>query len=471
MTVFLQQLTLPAARLMRAGAVLIALVLAGCGAAERPQAVPPPSRSAVTLPPVKHFAATRPARSLRSNHEITRDFLDLSFAMESGAQLPVMTRFEGPISLRVIGNAPASLFTDLTGLLKRLKTEAGIAIKRRRPDQRANITIEVVSKARLRQAVPNAACFVVPNVSSWAEFRRKRRHKSTSWRALKSRQNVTIFLPGDVSPQEIRDCLHEELAQALGPLNDLYRLPDSVFNDDNFHTVLTGFDMLILRSYYSAELHNGMRRDQVAAALPGVLARLNPGGQSLPSRPAGGPTPRSWIKAIETALGAKSSLSARRIAAKRAVAIANDLGWSGPRLGFSYYVLGRVALSSKTETALAAFLKAGMLYRANPSTRIQAAHVALQLAVFALVAGDDKAVLKLADAHLPTIYRAQNASLLATFLMVKSQALELSGRASEARAVQQEGLGWARYGLGSDQEVRERLDEIRALTPPRRPQA
>jgi len=34
------------------------------------------------------------------------------------------------------------------------------------------------------------------------------------------------------SPQEVRDCLHEELAQALGPLNDLYRLPDSVFNDD-----------------------------------------------------------------------------------------------------------------------------------------------------------------------------------------------------------------------------------------------
>ncbi|PIE14679.1 MAG: ATP-dependent transcriptional regulator [Rhodobacterales bacterium] len=456
---------------MRAGVLLIGLVLAGCGAAERPQSAPLPSRSAVKLPPVKHFSATRAVLPLRSNRDIARDFLDLSFAMESGAQLAMMTRFEGPISLRVIGQAPASLFTDLTQLLKRLKTEAGIGITRRRPSQPANITIEVVSKAQLRQAVPNAACFVVPNVSSWAEFRRKRHKELTSWRALKSRQNVTIFLPGDVSPQEIRDCLHEELAQALGPLNDLYRLPDSVFNDDNFHTVLTGFDMLVLRAYYSPRLHNGMRRGQVAAVLPQILARLNPGGQNLPSRPAGLPTPRSWIKAIETALGAKSSLSARRAAAKRAVAIANALGWNGPRLGFSYYVLGRVALSSKTDIALAAFLKAGMLYRSSPSTRIQAAHVALQLAVFALVAGDDEAVLKLADAHLPTIYQAQNASLLATFLMVKSQALELTGRASEARAVQQESLGWARYGLGSDREVRERLNEIRALTPPRRPQA
>jgi hypothetical protein len=65
---------------------------------------------------------------------------------------------------------------------------------------------------------------------------------------------VAVFIPSDVSPQEVRDCLHEEVAQALGPLNDLYRLPDSVFNDDNFHAVLTGFDMLILRTYYDAEL-------------------------------------------------------------------------------------------------------------------------------------------------------------------------------------------------------------------------
>lgn len=46
-----------------------------------------------------------------------------------------------------------------------------------------------------------------------------------------------MFIPNDTSAQEIRDCLNEELAQALGPLNDLYRLSDSVFNDDNMHTV------------------------------------------------------------------------------------------------------------------------------------------------------------------------------------------------------------------------------------------
>ena len=57
---------------------------------------------------------------------------------------------------------------------------------------------------------------------------------------MRERQRVAVFLPADAAPQELRDCLHEEIAQALGPLNDLYRLPDSIFNDDNVHTVLTG---------------------------------------------------------------------------------------------------------------------------------------------------------------------------------------------------------------------------------------
>ena len=72
----------------------------------------------------------------------------------------------------------------------------------------------------------------------------------------------------------MRDCLHEEFAQALGPLNDLYRLPNSVFNDDNVHTVLTSFDMLILKITYAPSLKSGMSRTQVQARLPAILKKL-----------------------------------------------------------------------------------------------------------------------------------------------------------------------------------------------------
>ena len=449
--------------------LLTTLAVAACGTG--PTANNKAERRAnatmVDLPPMKHFGSNRIAGPNRSNHDIANDFLDLSFQMESGRKLPIMTRFEGPISLRVTGHAPSSLHPDLNALLKRLKTEAGIKITRVTPGQDANITIEAISRAKLQKLVPHAACFVVPNVSSWADYRRLRRSSAINWSDLKIRQKVAIFLPNDVSPQEVRDCLHEELAQALGPLNDLYRLSDSVFNDDNFHTVLTGFDMLILRAYYSPQMHNGMSRAQAAAVLPKLLARLNPRGQRLSSAQITSPTPRSWINAIETALGAKASAAKRRSAANKAVSIAQANGWNDTRLGFSLYALGRLSLSSKSDDALAAFLSSGLVFKSGRETQIQSAHVAMQLSAFALAAGDGQTALMLTNKHLPAVAAAENASLLATLLLIKAEALGLTGRASEAHQVRLDGLGWARYGFGSDKIVRRRLTEIKALTPKR----
>lgn len=106
---------------------------------------------------------------------------------------------------------------------------------------------------------------------------------------------VSLFIPSDASPKEIRDCLHEEFAQGLGPLNDLYRLPNSVFNDANIHTILTDFDMMVLRATYAPELRSGMTRVEVAARLPAILRLINPAGEGVAYR-ALPPTSRAWIK-------------------------------------------------------------------------------------------------------------------------------------------------------------------------------
>ena len=76
------------------------------------QADAPPSRALPleqSLPPMRSFAATALPAPARSNSEIAQDFLDLSFRMESGRPIPEMTRFEGPISVRVTGDIPATL--------------------------------------------------------------------------------------------------------------------------------------------------------------------------------------------------------------------------------------------------------------------------------------------------------------------------------------------------------------------------
>ena len=417
------------------------------------------------LPPMKTFTRTTIARPTRSNAALARDFLDLSFRMESGRELPVLTRFEEPVTLRVLGRASSSLGPDLSRLLGRLQREAKIDIRSvPATDTNANITIQALARRDLQRIVPKAACFVAPRVSGWAEYKRLRRTATVDWTTLTTRDRVSIFIPGDVSPQEIRDCLHEELAQALGPLNDLYRLPDSVFNDDNFHAVLTGFDMLMLRVYYAPELRSGMSRAEVARRLPTILARVNPagrrGGKGAPE-----PTPRAWINAIETALGPRASITERRRAALRAVEIAEGQNWRDSRYAFSLFALGRLSLARDPEVSLAAFLRAGRIYANASDTRLQASYVAMQMAAFALSAGQAEDALRLTNAQIETVSRAENAALLATLLMIKAEALDLQGRSAEAEAVRLDSLGWARYGFGSDRQVRARLSEIASLSP------
>ncbi len=442
------------------------LGLAACVQMPEPEtgrAVPPE----IVLPPMKTFGTQRVAQPTRSNRSIAADILDLTFELESGRQLPILTRFEGPITVRVHGPASRSLYRDLDRLIARFRGEAGLDVTRVTGDTPASITIEVVSRRDLQRAVPEAACFVVPRLSSWTEFRRNRRSAQLDWTTLETRERMAVFLPGDVSPQEIRDCLHEEVAQAIGPLNDLYRLSDSVFNDDNFHTVLTGFDMLVLRVLYDRELHSGMTRAEVAARLPDILDRLNPRGRRGPDG-ASGATPRRWIEAIEAALGPSGSSPSRRAAARDAVEIARAQGWEDTRAAFSLYALGRLSIGAEPELAIASFLQAGAIYRRGSDTELQAAHVAMQLAAFALSSGEPDVAQQIVDRNLRPVAEAENAALLSTLLMVKAEALAAKGRTAEAETVQKDALGWARYGFGSDEEVFARLTEIAALSPARR---
>ncbi|MGB3251373.1 MAG: DUF2927 domain-containing protein, partial [Tabrizicola sp.] len=268
----------------------------------------PPAQVSKNRPPVEvgvGFGAPSDYRALAapsSGSSLTRDFMDLTFARESGRALETFSRFEGPVTVAMRGAAPASAAKDLARLIGRLRSEAGIDISPTTGP--ATITVEFATRSDLRRLAPTAACFVVPNVSSLADYRRKRGSDQVDWANVTRRERAVIFIPADTSPQEVRDCLHEELAQALGPLNDLYRLSDSVFNDDNFHSVLTAFDMDILRMTDSPTLASGMSREEVAARL-GVSAAVGAGN------------PPDWTRAIETALGKTGSLGTRKAAAER----------------------------------------------------------------------------------------------------------------------------------------------------------
>jgi tetratricopeptide (TPR) repeat protein len=385
------------------------------------------------------------AGAVGSGSALTRDFMALTFAMESGRELTTFSRFEGPVTVALVGDVPPGAARDLGALIGRLRTEAGIDIA---PAAGAGtIMVEFTSRSELRRLAPTAACFVVPNVGSLAEYRRLRGSDAVDWAEVTRRERAAVFIPADTSPQEVRDCLHEELAQALGPLNDLYRLSDSVFNDDNFHSVLTGFDMEILRLTYSPRLASGMTREEVAARLGG--------GVSV----SAGNAP-DWTRAIETALGRSGSLAARKSAAERALAFAEAAGWQDSRLAFSHFAVGRLMAGSEPERAYAAFARAAQIYARLPGGEVQLAHVDMQLAVLALAGGQAEEAAKLADRAIPVVQAHENAALLATLMLIKAEALEVMGRLAEAQALRMDSVPWARYGFGSDSLVRTRMRDI-----------
>jgi len=292
---------------------------------------------------------------------------------------------------------------------------------------------------------------VVPNVGSLADYRRLRGTPEVDWARITRRDRAAVFIPTDTSPQEVRDCLHEELAQALGPLNDLYRLPESVFNDDNFHSVLTSFDMDILRLYYSPSLASGMTRSGVAARLSTTVS----GGAS--------PTPSVWTDAIETALGRTGSLAARQAAADSALAIATQAGWQDSRAAFSHFAVGRLWAGSAPEVSLMAFDRAAAIYARLPGGALQVAHIDMQLAAMALASGQVIEAVQFADRAIPVVTRYENAALLATLMLIKAEALERMGDAQAAAALRLDSQVWARYGFGPDSVVKARIRDIAAV--------
>ncbi|MGR3614680.1 MAG: DUF2927 domain-containing protein [Paracoccaceae bacterium] len=445
---------------------LMALPLAACGSAPIEDT---PTRAHIadtTLPPMKAFSAAHPVAPNRSNGNIAADFLDLHFKLESGRALPTFTRFETPITLRVTGRPTPSLNNDLSRLLSRLRREAGVDIQRV-SDGNANITIQTVTRSEIRRALPQAACFVVPNVSSLSEFRRNRNKASTNWSLLRERSRLGVFIPSDASPQEIRDCLHEELAQAIGPLNDLYRLPDSVFNDDNVHTVLTGFDMLILRATYAPELRSGMTSSEVSARLPQILARLNPRGAGRPTHSIS-PTPRSWVEDVQAALGPGSDPATRRRAANSAAATAVQLGWTDHRRAFSHYMIGRMTQGYDPDLAQRHYKSALGFLSGRPNTELHHAYISAQLAAYEVASGNGEGALRIIRPALPVAMNAENAALLSTLMFLQAEALDQTGRHNDARLARLDSLGWARYSFRSDWAVRAKMNEIAALNPQRR---
>ncbi len=445
---------------------LIALIALGTAACEAPRQAMPisseaPAVQSRAVSSAALFGTPRPFAPARSNAQIAQDILELGFRLESGREIPQFSRFEGPVTLRLSGAVPPLAATETDRFIARLRNEARLDV--RRTTEAANIVVEFVPRALMRRVVPDAACFVIPNVSSWAEFRANPRGAHLDWARVVEREKVLVVTPSDTNVQEMRDCLHEEITQALGPLNDLYRIGETIWNDDNFQTSATGFDMLALRVWYHPSLRVGMSRADVAARVPAILAQLNPRGErrsTVPLDPI--PTPMAWNIAIESALGNHNRRRSFRFA-QDALRLALSEGWQDERLAFSLFLAARFAPASEGEQALNALVSAAAIYASRPGGDVPRAHVELHLAAQALGAGQYPLVLRLTEAAMGPARRTENGALLSSLMLLRAQALERMGRDAKAEQLRRDAVPFAIFGFGSEEAAANRRAEIAAL--------
>jgi hypothetical protein len=284
---------------------------------------------------------------------------------------------------------------------------------------------------------------VVPGARSFAEVQRR---QFPRWSRQTALTTAVVLIPDTTSPYVVRACLNEEIAQALGPVNDQYRVSDTVFNDDNVFNSLTDYDHLILRLLYSPELQTGMSKAAVRARLPALLARENPAGARAGN--ASQPDPR-WQGLIETAMSSTPPRAARLSAAEKAVQRARRLG--GHRLAHALLIYGRLTLGDQPALAAPAFQEAYQInLRELGAGNLRTALAAMHVAAVAVKAGEFEAVLTLTTPALATAKRYREPVLQAGIQSLRALAYARLGQNRAAQAARVDSLAQARYAFGND---------------------
>ncbi len=434
----------------RAAALL--LLLAGCAAA--PEATIYRERDRTTphaLAPRPHYPSYGASVGRQpipwSAESLAGDFEELLFVAEWGEETDHLLRFEGPVRVALAGPELRAYRPYLEDLVARISAAAPGLDLAVAPGERGEITLRPAPPEEMDKVAPEALCFFIPFDGTWSEFRAAEARGETFWDGLDQYRAITVFLPRYAAPHEIRSCIEEEVTQALGPANDILRLEDSIFNDDNAQGKATAFDLLMLRVLYDPSLHSGMSRAEAKAAALRVLSGAGTGrARRAPSR-------ADRVYADLTARADSAPRPAEQaLWVGRAIEMAADFGPVDHRLPAAVLEAGHIAYFDRREGDAAALLRraeALLLQRLGPDA-LRLAGVRGDLGAILLRLGDPAGALAALDAAVPVLAANADDWRLAHALRWRALALAETGRAAEAKAEAARAVEWAAWVYGAD---------------------
>jgi hypothetical protein len=254
------------------------LTLAACAGRTEPYKVAP-------LPTGSGYGSALPFGSTAySNLSLASIFTRLTHGLEWGGRRPNLVRFEGPVTVSMRGSGSAQYGSFLESFLQQIRDNASIDITTGTEDP--SLTVNFVPGEEFFEWNSNQ-CVIIPGSTTWEQVLDQPDNFDASvFETGKTLPKLSIIIPDTAPPHEVRECLMEEITQALGPANDLYGLSASIFNDDNAHAWPTSLDYLMLRVLYDPRMQTGLSWAETQARALEILDDINPDGHDAPPLPA-----------------------------------------------------------------------------------------------------------------------------------------------------------------------------------------
>ena len=220
------------------------------------------------------IASRRASERLDFNNDLIQDgFFKIAFRAELqiGAQTDRVRKFDEPVRIFIDNRARpdrssrlAEIVADIRSRIKHLDIE--ITQNRRAAnfivalvaDRNVSFTIRSRygnNRAREIQSALNPQC--LSGIGKDQHFRIRR---------------AEAILPVDAGEFTFYDCAYEELLQGLGAINDDPSIPWTMFNDGVQMGFFDVYDQYLLNILYDPRVRPGMRRKDVKALMPDLLA-------------------------------------------------------------------------------------------------------------------------------------------------------------------------------------------------------
>ncbi len=433
-------------------AAALTLFLAACAATEPASIYYEPARtqpqSLTERPFYPGYGEAIGAQPLRwSAASVARDFDRLMFQTEWGDDVPVLLKWEKPVTVALATSELSQyrpVLEELLGLIRAAAPGLDVSVA---DGASGDITLRNAPRAEMDEIAADALCFFIPFGVTWEEFKKLDARGAAGWDNIEAYDAITVFIPAFAAPHEVRACILEEVTQALGPGNDLRDLDDSIFNDDNAHSWPTSFDLLILRTLYQDQLRNGVKPSEANSLALKQLRAEELGAARRTIDRVGD----RYDRALGVAEN-ETDFALRNQAAQAAISLAKTQDAAPHRLGEAYKAAAFVAFEANSPVKVIDYLlKAEQAHaRALDANSMHLARVRSELAINLINLERHETGLALLELAEPVFAANGSDWQLAHALRWRAIALRQTGRWAEASGTALEALDWVRYVYGGD---------------------